>query len=38
MSRTGDPDSVRCWEQQVVIPTYPVQDADPNPMFLVQAW
>lgn len=25
---------VRCWEQQVVIPTYPVQDADPNPMFL----
>jgi len=22
------------WEQQVVIPTYPVQDADPNPMFL----
>jgi tetratricopeptide (TPR) repeat protein len=25
---------VRCWEQQVVIPTYPVQEADPNPMFL----
>ena len=25
---------VRCWQQQVVIPTYPVQDADPNPMFL----
>jgi tetratricopeptide (TPR) repeat protein len=27
-------EKVRCWEQQVVIPTYPVQDADPNPMFL----
>lgn len=27
-------DPVRCWEEQVVIPTYPVQDADPNPMFL----
>jgi tetratricopeptide (TPR) repeat protein len=25
---------VRCYEQQVTIPTYPVQDADPNPMFL----
>lgn len=25
---------VQCWEQQVVIPTYPVQEADPNPMFL----
>ena len=25
---------VRCWIEQVVIPTYPVQDADPNPMFL----
>ena len=25
---------VRCWEEQVTIPTYPVQDADPNPMFL----
>jgi len=25
---------VRCWEQQVVIPTYPVQQPDPNPMFL----
>ena len=34
MSKTGEPDSVRCWEQQVVIPTYPVQDADANPMFL----
>jgi tetratricopeptide (TPR) repeat protein len=28
------PEPVRCWEQQVVIPTYPVQEADPNPMFL----
>src|ERR1017187_5259599 len=34
MSKTGEPDSVRCWEQQVVIPTYPIQDADANPMFL----
>jgi len=25
---------VRCWEDEVIIPTYPVQDADPNPMFL----
>lgn len=25
---------VRCWEELVVIPTYPIQDADPNPMFL----
>jgi tetratricopeptide (TPR) repeat protein len=25
---------VRCWEQHVTIPTYPAQDADPNPMFL----
>lgn len=25
---------VSCWEEQIVIPTYPVQDADPNPMFL----
>ncbi len=28
------PGAVRCWEEQVIIPTYPVQDADPNPMFL----
>jgi tetratricopeptide (TPR) repeat protein len=34
MGETGKPDEVRCWEEQVVIPTYPVQDADPNPMFL----
>jgi tetratricopeptide (TPR) repeat protein len=27
-------ESVRCWEEDVIIPTYPVQDADPNPMFL----
>ena len=27
-------EQVRCWEHQVVIPTYPIQDADPNPMFL----
>ena len=27
-------DEVRCWEEEVVIPTYPLQDADPNPMFL----
>ena len=26
--------AVHCYEQQVTIPTYPVQDADPNPMFL----
>ena len=26
--------SVRAWEEKVVIPTYPVQPADPNPMFL----
>lgn len=25
---------VRCWEEDVMIPTYPVQDPDPNPMFL----
>jgi len=27
-------DTVRCWEEQVVIPTYPALDPDPNPMFL----
>jgi tetratricopeptide (TPR) repeat protein len=27
-------DTVRCWEEQVVIPTYPALDADRNPMFL----
>jgi tetratricopeptide (TPR) repeat protein len=25
---------VRCWQEQLTIPTYPVQEADPNPMFL----
>ena len=34
MSDAGSNKAVRCYEQQVVIPTYPVQDADPNPMFL----
>jgi tetratricopeptide (TPR) repeat protein len=34
MSVARESEQVRCWEHQVVIPTYPVQDADPNPMFL----
>jgi tetratricopeptide (TPR) repeat protein len=34
MCGTNKYDSVRCWEEQVVIPTYPVKEADPNPMFL----
>ena len=34
MGGTDKSEPVRCWEEQVVIPTYPVQDADPNPMFL----
>jgi tetratricopeptide (TPR) repeat protein len=34
VSNAGKDNSVRCYEQQVTIPTYPVQDADPNPMFL----
>jgi len=34
MKETRDSEPVRCWEQQIVIPTYPVQEADPNPMFL----
>src|SRR5258707_7188257 len=34
MNETYECEPVRCWEQQVVIPTYPVQDADPNPIFL----
>ncbi len=34
MAATNNSDPVRCWEEQVVIPTYPVQEADPNPMFL----
>jgi tetratricopeptide (TPR) repeat protein len=34
MREVRESEQVRCWEQRVVIPTYPVQDADPNPMFL----
>ncbi len=34
MSDAGTNKSVRCYEQQITIPTYPAQDADPNPMFL----
>jgi hypothetical protein len=34
MSEMRASELVRCWEQQVMIPTYPVQEADPNPMFL----
>ena len=34
MNEVHVPEPVRCWEQQIVIPTYPVQNADPNPMFL----
>lgn len=34
MNETHTADKVRCWEELVTIPTYPVQDADPNPMFL----
>ena len=34
VSNTSKDNSVRCYEQQITIPTYPVQDADPNPMFL----
>lgn len=34
MSEAFKPELVRCSEEQVVIPTYPVQAADPNPMFL----
>jgi tetratricopeptide (TPR) repeat protein len=33
VSREKDIEGVRCTEEQVVIPTYPVQDPDPNPMF-----
>lgn len=34
MGGTNKTGSVNCREEQVVIPTYAVQDADPNPMFL----
>ena len=26
--------NVSCYERRIILPTYPVQDADPNPMFL----
>ena len=31
---TVAPGEVQAWEQDILIPTYPVQPADPNPMFL----
>jgi tetratricopeptide (TPR) repeat protein len=34
MREAWESEPVQCWEQQIVIPTYPVQEADPNPMFL----
>jgi tetratricopeptide (TPR) repeat protein len=34
MSQGRESGPVRCWEERVTIPTYPVQEADPNPMFL----
>lgn len=34
MSKESNHETVRCWEQQISFPTYPVQPADPNPMFL----
>ena len=34
MRQASEFNEVRCREEQVVIPTYPIQDADPNPMFL----
>ena len=34
MSDPGQCAAVRCYQQQVVLPTYPVQEPDPNPMFL----
>ena len=34
MSSARKSEDVRCWEDEVIIPTYPIQDADPNPMFL----
>ena len=34
MTQAGESSTVRCWEQQVTLPTYPVPAADPNPMFL----
>ena len=34
MNKAHLSDHVRCWHEQVVIPTYPVPAGDPNPMFL----
>jgi hypothetical protein len=34
MDETHGSMPVRCWHEEVVIPTYPVHGADPNPMFL----
>ena len=34
MSLPSEFKTVRCIEQEIVIPTYPLQDADQNPMFL----
>src|SRR3984885_15699059 len=34
MSDSMTPESVRAWEDEVEIPTYPVQPPDRNPMFL----
>ena len=34
MREVHQSEPVRCWEHEIVISTYPVQDADPNPMFL----
>ena len=31
---THEPNPVACWEEEVVVPSYPVPEADPNPMFL----
>lgn len=33
VSDVDERQTVSCYDQQVIIPTYPVQDADPNPMF-----
>ena len=34
MKAAGKQGRVRSWEERVIIPTYPVQNADQNPMFL----
>jgi tetratricopeptide (TPR) repeat protein len=34
MSESHQSNGVRCWQQEVVLPTYPVPPADPNPMFI----